>query len=160
SLTGEAIPQGIASLAPCGRFLEIGKKDIYENRQVGLFPFHRNLSYFAIDLAWMAEARPEVIGKVLREVLENFQNRSLKAIPVKVFPFSKVVDAFHLMAQGKHIGRIVATADNTARIAASADVSPNYATGTYLITGGLGALGLAVAQRMAALGAQNIVLLG
>ena len=161
SLTGEAVAQGIATLAPCGRFLEIGKKDIYEDRRIGLFPFHKNLSYFAIDLAWMAEARPEIIGKTLREVLENFQNRSLNAIPVNAFPLSRVVEAFHLMAQGKHIGRIVVTADV---VTADNDtlVSPaiNFEAGTCLITGGLGALGLAVAKCMVDRGATNLVLLG
>ncbi len=157
SLTGEAVERGIAALAPCGRFLEIGKKDIYENRQIGLLPFRKNLSYFAIDLAWMAEGNPEIIGDTLREVLRHFEDGSLHVTPLNVFPVSRVAEAFHLMAQGRNTGKIVVTADADAQVSGGFSLDPN---GTYLITGGLGALGLTVAQWMAGRGAQNLVLLG
>jgi len=159
SLTGEAVARGIAALAPCGRFLEIGKKDIYENRQVGLLPFRKNLSYFAIDLAWMAEGRPEVIGKALREVFEHFRDRSLNAIPINVFPISRAAEAFHLMAQGRHTGRIVVTVGKDALISIDAEDRLKHADGTWLITGGLGALGLSVAKWLGNRGARNIVLM-
>ena len=50
SLSGEYIPKSLSTLAPYGRFLEIGKTDIYLNRSLDLYPFYNNLSYFAIDL--------------------------------------------------------------------------------------------------------------
>ncbi len=39
SLTGEALTKGLEILAPYGRFLEIGKRDIYQNTRIGLLPF-------------------------------------------------------------------------------------------------------------------------
>ena len=39
SLPGEAIPRGIAALAVGGRFLEIGKRDIYADASLGLHAF-------------------------------------------------------------------------------------------------------------------------
>ena len=92
SLTGDAIAHGIDALAPCGRFLEIGKKDIYDDRRIGLLPFRRNLSYYAIDLAWMAESRPDVVGTMLKQVFENISNGSLSTIPVNLFPVNEVAD--------------------------------------------------------------------
>src|SRR5207237_980487 len=50
SLAGEAIPRGLALLGPGGRFLEIGRRDIYMNRRLELRPFANNLTYFAVDL--------------------------------------------------------------------------------------------------------------
>ncbi len=50
SLPGEAITKSLSILRAYGRFLEIGKTDIYQNRMIGLLPFQDNLSYFAIDL--------------------------------------------------------------------------------------------------------------
>ena len=46
-----------------GRFLEIGKTDIYQNRLLGLAPFQNNLSYFAIDLDRMLRERPQWCGR-------------------------------------------------------------------------------------------------
>jgi polyketide synthase 5 len=38
-------------LAFGGRFVEIGKRDIYGDTRLGLFPFRRNLTFYAVDLA-------------------------------------------------------------------------------------------------------------
>src|SRR5690606_33775004 len=38
SLAGEAIPMGMNCLAEFGRFVEIGKRDIYQNNRIPLWP--------------------------------------------------------------------------------------------------------------------------
>src|SRR5258705_254860 len=48
SRAGEAIAKGLSVLAPRGRFLEIGKADIYRNNDLPLEAFRRNLSFIAI----------------------------------------------------------------------------------------------------------------
>ena len=50
SLSGRAIAKGLASLAHYGQFLEIGKRDIYQDNFIGLWPFHKNITFSAIDL--------------------------------------------------------------------------------------------------------------
>ena len=57
SLPGEAITKSLAILRAYGRFLEIGKTDIYQNRMIGLLPFQDNLTYSAIDLDRMLRQR-------------------------------------------------------------------------------------------------------
>ena len=44
SLAGEAIGKNFRLLKPFGRFLEIGKRDIYANSKIGLRPFRNNLA--------------------------------------------------------------------------------------------------------------------
>ena len=62
-----------------------------------------------------------------------------------------MTDAFRYMQQGKHQGKIVITQKHLTLL------SPQ---GTYLITGGLGAIGLQVAQWLVTKGVENIVLVG
>jgi NADPH:quinone reductase-like Zn-dependent oxidoreductase len=50
SLAGEAIPRSLSLLKSNGRFLEIGKKDVYQNSQLGLSGLGSNRSFHAIDL--------------------------------------------------------------------------------------------------------------
>ena len=50
SLTGAAQRAGLELLSFGGRFVEIGKRDIYGNTRLGLFPFRRNLSFYDVDL--------------------------------------------------------------------------------------------------------------
>ncbi len=160
SLAGEAIAKGLAILRPYGRFVEIGKRDIYENRQVGLFQFQKNLSYFAVDLDRMSRERPAVLGRMLQELVTRFENGELTPIPIEVFPMDEAADAFRYMAQAKHIGKIVLERpDRPLPITVSTSAEHFIREdGTYLITGGLGGLGLTVAGWLAAKGARHLVL--
>ena len=73
SLPGEAITKSLSILRAYGRFLEIGKTDIYQNRMIGLLPFQDNLSYFAIDLDRMLRQRPDYIRELFAEVMQHFE---------------------------------------------------------------------------------------
>ena len=53
SLAGEFIPASIQLLKRFGRFIEIGKRDILSNSEIGLYPFRNNLSFHAVDLGQM-----------------------------------------------------------------------------------------------------------
>ena len=60
SLAGEALTRGLSLLAPGGRFVEIGKQDIYANSHLGLRALRHNRSFFAVDLerSFADEPRP------------------------------------------------------------------------------------------------------
>jgi len=161
SLAGEAVTRGLDCLKAYGRFLEIGKRDIYQNSRIGLLPFQKNLSYFAIDLDRMARERPDVVGSMLSQIMRQIEAGELRPIPVSVFSVSSVAEAFRYMAQGKHIGKIVISVHNQAvKLADTAGLAAIRPDGTYLITGGLGGLGLATARWLAEQGARHLTLVG
>ena len=58
SLTGAAQRAGLELLAFGGRFVEIGKRDIYGDTRLGLFPFRRNLAFYAVDLGVLSVSHP------------------------------------------------------------------------------------------------------
>jgi len=162
SLVGEAIPKSLSVLRAYGRFLEIGKRDIYQNSKLGLRPFRDNLSLHAIDVSRLCLQRPEVAGELLRELMQLFQIGRLQPLPRQVFPISQIVGAFRQMQQAKHIGKIVISLEDPdvwIHPASQTAVSLR-SDATYLITGGLGGFGLAVAQWMAQRGARHLVLVG
>ena len=66
SLTGAAQRAGIELLAVGGRFVEIGKGDIYGNTRLGLYPFRRDLAFYDVDLALMSVGQPERVRELLR----------------------------------------------------------------------------------------------
>ena len=157
SLAGPAIAAGLETLAPYGRFIEIGKRDLWENSKIGLQPFLRNLSLFAVDLAQAVEDRREMVGAMFREVMKLLEDGLIEPVPTTVFPVSSAADAFQLMASGGHIGKIVLNMrDEVAMI--RRDRSRLVKEATYLITGGLGGLGLVTAQAFAQHGARHLVL--
>lgn len=107
SLAGEFIPKSLSVLAKFGRFLEIGKQDIYQNSQLGLYPFRNNLSFFAIDLEQVWLERPGFTLFLFRELMQFFKDGKLKPLPHQVFPISEVHAAFRYMRKAKHIGKLV-----------------------------------------------------
>ena len=162
SLAGEAIPKSLAVLATGGRFLEIGKRDIYADARLGLLPFQRNLSFHAIDLLRMSLERPESVETLTAEIAERVSNGAFPPLPYRTFPITEVADAFRFMAQARHLGKIVVTLreENVTVEENLTRPIPIRDDATYLVTGGLGALGLAFARDLVARGARHIALVG
>jgi acyl transferase domain-containing protein/acyl carrier protein len=162
SLAGEAIPKSLSVLSPYGRFIEIGKRDIYEDSKIGLRPFRNNLSLFAVDLDKLCAQRPELVQSFLRDVMRGFEDGSLHPLPHRVFPVGEVVNAFRHLAQAKHTGKVVVSMhDDEVMVTPAVGGSLTLrADGTYLVTGGLGGLGLAVARWLVDRGARHLVLTG
>lgn len=159
SLAGDAIGKSLSVLAPSGRFLEIGKRDIYENTRIGLRPFRNNLSYFAIDLGGALET--EMIGQFLRDLRSQFESGRLRPLPYRTYSSGNFKSAFHSMAQGKHVGKVVLAwsgAKVRMRPASDARSLQIRQNATYLISGGLGGFGLATAKWLVANGARHVVL--
>lgn len=166
SLAGEAIWRNLSILRPFGRFLELGKRDFYENSKVGLRPFRNNISYFGIDADQLLIERKALAAQLFREMMALFERRVLRPLPYRVFGAAEITDAFRTMQQAKQIGKVlvslgdadVSTLAVPPRLPAS-ELQLN-AQGSYLVSGGLGGLGLKTAQWLASKGAKHLVLLG
>ncbi len=133
SLAGEFIPKSLAVLSRYGRFLEIGKRAILENHQLGLQDFERCLSFFAIEVG---PGLPDFLS-LMHEIAQHFQEKDFQPLPFKVFPADKIADAFKYMASGKHIGKIVVSFENTEFLRAnesSLHVEENAITTDEMIT--------------------------
>jgi myxalamid-type polyketide synthase MxaB len=107
SLPGEAITKSLSILRAYGRFLEIGKTDIYQNRMIGLLPFQDNLSYFAIDLDRMLRQRPDSIRELFADVMQHFEAGDYSPLNFTRFESTGVIDAFRYMSQRKNVGKVV-----------------------------------------------------
>lgn len=159
SLPGEYITRSLSVLGAYGRFVEIGKTDIYQNKPLGLFPFRNNLSYFALDLERVCRERPDLLRSLLLELMELFKHGSLKPLPHNIFSVEDAANGFRYMARRKNIGKVViAFSGNESKRPSERSMAPR-ADATYLITGGHGALGLSVARWLSDKGARHLALL-
>ena len=148
SLSGEYITQSLAVLKSNGRFIEIGKQGIWQKEQVSrLKP---NINYYIIDLCQITRDKPALIKEMLAELIPQFATGKLKPLPYTSFTRQQIVDAFRFMQQGKHQGKIIITQNPPCQ---------EY-RGTYLIAGGMGAIGLQVARTLAHRGVEHLVLIG
>ena len=148
SLAGEYIPRSIELMASGGVFLEIGKVEIWSQQQVT--DFRSDIKYIAFDLGDVCRDEPLFLQEMFDEVMELFSQGELRPLHHKIFEYQEAILAFRYMAQAKHMGKIVL----------SQDYNPIRSDGTYLVTGGLGALGFEIVKTMAYEGARNFILLG
>ncbi|MFD6529882.1 SDR family NAD(P)-dependent oxidoreductase [Streptomyces sp. NPDC060184] len=162
SLTGAALAVGLEALAEDGRFVEVGKRDIYADTSVDLGAFAKSLSFTAVDVAGMLRRRPERFARVLRAVWDRVESGALEPIRVREWSFADAPAAFRTMSRGEHIGKLVLTAPGECSTVVPTPLPDGRfrARGSYLITGGLGALGLSLAEYLAENGAGAIALLG
>jgi acyl transferase domain-containing protein/acyl carrier protein len=157
SLNGDFIPKSFEALAVGGRFVEIGKIGIWSAEQVAAA--RSDATYCPFDLLNLSLDNPSLIAAMLEHLMLEFQHDRLQPLPHTVFPLHDVVNAFRFMAQAKHIGKVVVTIPD-ATIAATATNQIVKVDRSYLITGGLGALGIQVAEWLVNQGARHLVLTG
>lgn len=120
SLAGESLVASWECLAPYGRFIEIGKKDIYSRNELPMYPFARNTSFSAVDLAAMTLERPSLIRKSMRTVMQLFAAKQLHtALPLQRYPISEIEHAFRLLQSGTSSGKIVVEVESSHQVPAS-----------------------------------------
>jgi len=162
SLAGEALLRSLRVLRPFGRFLELGKRDFYENTRVGLRPLKDNVSYAAIDADQLMSHRPQLGQSVLSEVMGLLEEGVLRPLPFRSFPAGDVVQAFRYMQQSRQIGKVVVQAPTgpvewPGRLPSASELRFR-SDGTYLVVGGTSGLGLRTARWYAERGAGNLLL--
>ncbi len=167
SLAGEAINRNLSVLKPFGRFLELGKRDFYENTRIGLRPFRNNITYFGIDADQLMNERPGLTRVLFGEVIALFEQGVLHPLPYTGFEARDVIHAFRFMQQAQQIGKIVVTyrneipvSDQPQTLVSQQQVLALRPEATYLVTGGLGGFGLRTAQWLVEKGARHLVLMG
>jgi acyl transferase domain-containing protein/NADPH:quinone reductase-like Zn-dependent oxidoreductase/thioesterase domain-containing protein/NADP-dependent 3-hydroxy acid dehydrogenase YdfG/acyl carrier protein len=107
SLTGEFIPKGFEVLAQGGRFVEIGKKEIYSPEHLAKLKLRSNITYHPIDLTRLYRDDPDQYGALLRDVVKQAAERRFEPLPRHEFAFGEASQAFELMTQTRHIGKVI-----------------------------------------------------
>jgi len=169
SLAGKHQRLGIQALRSSGRFLEIGKMDIFDNNGLDLLAFRKNISFFAIDMDRMVLDNPALATEVAMEVGKNFEAGNYDLIPTQVYPMDKMKEALDLMKTGKHVGKIVLTNYTKVGEGAAARYEPLpvvvekpqnvfHEHATYLITGGAGGFGSAMVRYACDHGAKHFLI--
>ena len=120
SLAGDELRASWDCIAPYGRFLEIGKRDILAHEQLPMFRFARNVSFSAIDIAAMTKERPGLIKKALQAVVRLLADGTIwVASPLRTFSLLEVEDAFRYLQSGTNAGAVVVEVDQNAIVPVS-----------------------------------------
>ncbi len=152
SLTGEGfIDASLSCLAQNGRFIELAREGILTEEEMA--EQRPDVDYHIIMLDRLKREEPEIPGAALKTVLRDMEAGTLAPIPHTRWSLSEAPAAITYMRDTRHIGKIALANSplQTERLRED---------GTYLITGGLGGIGITVARWLADKGAGAIVLNG
>lgn len=161
SLAGPAQRAGVELLAIGGRFIEIGKRDVYGNSRLDLFPFRNNLSFFYVDLALMALSQPHRAGALLRTVYRMVADGQLPPARYTDYRLADAAVALREMGAAQHTGKLVLDVPRTGQsdaVTPPAQAQVFRTDGAYIVTDGLSDLGLFMAEKIVDAGCGRIVL--
>ncbi|MCX4633293.1 type I polyketide synthase [Streptomyces sp. NBC_01443] len=134
SLAHTFVDASLKLLPGGGNFIEMGKTDIRDPRQV--VADHPGVDYQAFDL--YGTAGPDTIHEMFRDVMELFADGQVQLGPISVRSIREARATFREMSQGRHVGKLVF------------DLSGGFGGGTVLVTGGTGGVGSLVARHLVA----------
>ena len=152
SLTGEGfIDASLSCLKHGGRFVELARRDILSEEEMAAV--RPDVAYDILELDVLKKTDPAWVGRVLRGVMARLSSGELKPITHSRWPLAEAGAALSFMRAARHMGKIVVTTPPTLKGRLRQDR-------TYLVTGGLGGIGCAVADWLADRGAGAIALNG
>ena len=146
-LTGDAIDKTLDVVAKNGRFIELGKRDIYSVEEME--SARPDIDYHIVALDDVMRDEPKVIKRLFDGVMPLFDQGVLHSLPITTFTYAESITAFHFMQKARHIGKI-------SLVPPKQSIQIDTA-GAYWVTGGLGGIGLAVVEWLAEEGANTII---
>jgi acyl transferase domain-containing protein/NADPH:quinone reductase-like Zn-dependent oxidoreductase/acyl carrier protein/thioesterase domain-containing protein len=135
SLAGEFVDASLRTLKPGGRFIEMGKADVRDAGQVA--EAYGGVRYRAFDLS---EAGIDRTQQMLQALVALFEEGALRPLPTTRWDLREAREAFHAMAQAKHVGKMVLTMPQP--------LAGVLSEGCVLISGGAGALAGVLARHL------------
>ena len=182
SLAGESLQQSFECVAPLGRFIEIGKKDIYLRKNLQMSPFLHGITFASVDLAIVAEQRKQLMAELVEAAMTLATTTAHPPQPLNVFRVSELENAFRSLQSGKNAGKAIveiqkddlvmvcrkslgcfrlrSLSDEFLQTMPSTEPSWYFDEhATYIISGAFGGLGRNIARWMMSRKARHLVLL-
>jgi len=163
SLSGPLLKATWECISRFGRFVEIGKMDLEAGRHLDTTPFRRCASYTGVDILQLNEYSGKLMQESLVDSLRICQARGNNSVyPVEQYRVSEMEKAMRKMQAGTHVGKLVLVSgdgDQVKVISRPRPVSFDDSGATYMVAGGLGGIGSAIAAWIIEKGARNLVLI-
>ncbi|KAJ4422355.1 Type I Iterative PKS [Gnomoniopsis sp. IMI 355080] len=162
SLSGPLLKATWDCMARFGRFVEIGKVDMEAARRLDLTPLMRNAMMVGFDLIQWCMYQGSAVHQAMKTLMDLWSRKVIHAVhPIIAYPIADMETAMRRMQRGAHVGKLVLVPEPDARFKVLTRTSSlarlDVPDATYMIAGGLGGIGLALAEWMMTRGARHIL---
>jgi len=161
SASGGIVDFSIEALASFGRFIEIGKKDIFQNNKLSLAQFEKSISYSTLDLEYYTIEHESDFVALMDDLFSHLEKGELAPLEITSFHADDIQQAFSFLAKSQHIGKVCIDMNVLPQVAQYKQRNSDLdADKCLIITGGLGGLGALLGKWCIDHGAKKLVLLG
>ncbi|XDG05071.1 hypothetical protein ABKA04_004686 [Annulohypoxylon sp. FPYF3050] len=162
SLSGEMFRYSTNILAPFGRFVEIGRKDLMDDVLMPMGFLLNNVTLAYVDLSLIIEQNKPLAKRLLADVESLMTKKSIRPVMLTTMPISDIETAFRLIQAGKHTGKIILRVEPKQQVKAIPPAPPPVqlsGNATFAVVGGFGGLGFPIITWLAEHGARSIMVL-
>jgi NAD(P)-dependent dehydrogenase (short-subunit alcohol dehydrogenase family) len=164
SLAGELLHASWECVAPFGTMVELSRRDLADFGKLSLQPFLGNKSFSCVDMHHAIQNAPDRVATLLAKTMELYRDGQIGPIrPIRVYDAVDAQSALRRLQHADHVGKVVVSIPcelESLPRKLSAPPLMFEPEGAYLLVGGLGGLGRAIARWMAERGARHLVVLG
>ncbi|KAH7135959.1 hypothetical protein B0J11DRAFT_611808 [Dendryphion nanum] len=150
-------------IAPRGHFIDVGRLDAQKRSTIGMDVFENNATFSSFDLSIMAKQDPQFCSQLMEEVGTMLRAGTVKPISeIQTFDVSHLSMALLAFSQGKHIGKLVVSYENSDSLVKTLPILPRATfdhEAMYIFVGGLGGLGRAMLRWFVERGARYFTIL-
>ncbi len=156
SFSGERLIKSLEVLGKYGHFVDISRYDAFENSPLPMKHFLKNISYSNVALDEMyRDGHPDV------ELIHGYISRALASGEIEPISHSKsagVIEAVQELLRGDTIGKLVLDMDDCQKQLSTHDVFACDPDKIYILTGGVGGVGLELCQWLISRGARELLI--
>ena len=116
SLSGEMFRTSCNIVAPFGRFVEIGRKDLMDDALMPMSFLLRNITFSYVELSLVIDGRKELAGRILQDVVKLAASGAIRPVSIQSFPIDRIEEAFRLIQAGKHMGKIILSVEENQQV--------------------------------------------
>ncbi|MGA5704465.1 SDR family NAD(P)-dependent oxidoreductase [Peterkaempfera bronchialis] len=157
----DAATTGLEALAEDGRLVVLGSGGFRGGHAV-TDALRKGAALIPVDVPGLLDRRPHRFARVLDAAWDLVADGKLDPLPIRPHTFAEAADALREAAGGDRVEQVVLVGPSTVQAVVPVPMPDGRfrADASYLITGGLGALGLSLAGFLAEHGAGTLVLMG
>jgi len=150
-------------IAPFGRFVDFGRKNVLKRSTLDTVPVHRGANYLSFDMLELYKPRPQTLTKILARTVELFREGSIAAPqPVTVKNITELDDAVASFTGSFTAGKTLVEYKESEGCLNLLPHKPQLRLkpdATYLLVGCLGGLGRSLTSWMMKRGARRFAFL-
>ncbi|MBX2836902.1 MAG: acyltransferase domain-containing protein [Gammaproteobacteria bacterium] len=166
-LAGELLQSSLRLISRYGKFIEIGRYDMAQNTPLGMGVFLRDAAVLGVGMNNVARNDSAEMATVWALMQQGITDGTVVPLQPIVFSHDQIEEAFRFSAKGEHFGKVMLAVNDHADEMQFDDLAWSVTANScfwanpdksYIVTGGLGGLGLELSKWLVSRGAQTLII--